>query len=176
MSCEQKRRLREMTPYRCAPHESKGAMSRRQSMQVVLALLASAVHASIVWGAINIDVARPRIALSFAYLRDALNTTPSVHTRMRCASNSIYLCCCELASARGVQVESIEHPNARLVRDGLAETKSSSVDRRVAHMLMRWSAQTTPILPGVSVNDACLATERIYAATLRTLSLRSSGG
>lgn len=112
---------------------------------------------------------RPRVAISAAYLRDARNTALSPHTRLRCAWESIYLCCCEVACARGVNIDAVAHPSEQLVSDSLTATTASLEDRRIAQSLTQWSLLMTPALPEVPMNSACLSAERIYAAATATL-------
>lgn len=117
-----------------------------------------------------IEAERPRLAVSAAYLRDAHNSNLSPHTRFRCLCESIYLTCCELASARGVSVQVVDHPSVQLVSDALTGTTASLEDQAVAQSLVQWSLLMTPSLPAVPMNNACLAAQHILSAAAAELS------
>ena len=118
-----------------------------------------------------IERARPRIAISGTYLRDAHDKSLSPHTRMRCAFEATYFCLSEVAEAHGVLVGRA-HPNGELVRVGLTELDASSEDCRTVELLAKWAAETTPTMPEVSVKDACKMAARIHQKTFSLFSAR----
>jgi hypothetical protein len=121
----------------------------------------------------RIEVERPRIAMSVAYLRDAHNKRLSNLTRYRCAFEAVYFCLCEVAEARGVEVQGRVHPNDELLRVGLTALGASSEDFRAVILLASWAAETHPTVPELSIKEACRLAERVYK---KAVSLLSSPG
>ena len=152
-------------------------MSRRDVMQLVLLLLIPAGCAGVGWllGRLirgrrpQIERERPRIATSAAYLRDAHDATLSAHTRVRCAFEAVYFCCCEIAESRGMHIDGLEHPNPEVVEAGLCALDVSTDDRFAAERLTKWTVGASPFLPELSVDDACRLAERICARTTSML-------
>ncbi|WP_322034190.1 hypothetical protein [Paraburkholderia sp. J76] len=116
-----------------------------------------------------IERARPRIAISGTYLRDAHDKSLSPHTRMRCAFEATYFCLSEVAEENGIVVGRA-HPNVELVRVGLSVLNASNEECRTVELLARWAAATTPSMPEVSVKDACKMAARIHDETVSRLS------
>jgi hypothetical protein len=112
---------------------------------------------------------RPRIALSAAYLRDAFCEQISPHTRMRCAFDASYLCCCELSEAKGIELNQYAHPSEHVMRVGLLDIGALSY-MAVLKNLAAWSAEVAPSMPGVSLSDACEIAARIQTKTISFLS------
>lgn len=115
------------------------------------------------------EVERPRIALSAACLRDAFCEQVSPHTRVRCAFDASYLCCCELSEAKGLKVNEYAHPNENLIRVGLLNIDALS-DMNALRALAAWSAEVAPSLPSVSLKDACRLAARIHSRTVSVFS------
>ncbi|MEX3943338.1 hypothetical protein AB4Y44_28070 [Paraburkholderia sp. BR10937] len=120
----------------------------------------------------RIEVEHPRIAMSAAYLRDAHNNRVSNLTRYRCAFEALYFCLCEVADARGVEMEGRAHPNDEILRVGLTALGASSEDSGNAEKLAKWAADTTPALPDISLRDACRLAVRMYDDTVKLLRSR----
>jgi hypothetical protein len=118
----------------------------------------------------RIEVERPRLAISCNYLRDAHNKSLSQHTRMRCAFEASYFCLCEVAAKASDGLPGISHPSAKVAETGMTALNSSDIDRQALTAMMAWSSSTSPSLPDISIEEACVAAERIHAATLNLLS------
>jgi hypothetical protein len=82
-----------------------------------------------------VERSRPRIANSLVYLRDAHDSGLSAHSRFRCAFESIYFCCCELAESHGIGLDGLTHPSADVVDAGLTALHASSLEREVVEQL-----------------------------------------
>ena len=115
---------------------------------------------------------RPRLANSAVYLRDAHDSGLSAHSRFRCAFESIYLCCCELAESRGIGLAALTHPSVDVVDAGLTALHASSLEREVAEQLSEWANSTSPFVPSVPMDDACRLAEQINTATISFFSRR----
>ncbi len=116
-----------------------------------------------------IESARPRIAASTAYLRDAHDTSLSAHTRVRCAFESVYFCLVEVAESGGVNVSALTHPSASIADGAMAAISAPAVDRKAVRGLVAWAASMSPAMPGTSPAEACLLAERTRAATISLL-------
>lgn len=109
---------------------------------------------------------RRRLANSAAYLRDAHDSGLSAHSRFRCVFESIYFCCCELAESHGIGLDGLTHPSADVVDAGLTALNASSLEREVVEQLSEWADNASPLLPSVSMGDACRLAEQINTATI----------
>jgi hypothetical protein len=83
----------------------------------------------------KVERKKPRIAGNTAYLRDAYNRNRSADTRIRCAFNSVYFCCAEVAEMHGHQLEAMCHPTHDVVRIGLAAVEGTEEQLRTAESL-----------------------------------------
>lgn len=113
-----------------------------------------------------IERSRPRIVISLEYLRDAHDSGLSAHSRLRCAFESIYFCCCELAESHGIDLDGLTHPSLDVVDAGLTALNASSLEREVVEQLTEWTDNASPFLPSVSVDDACRLAAQISTATI----------
>jgi hypothetical protein len=112
-----------------------------------------------------------RMAISRDYLRDAWRSELSPSTRLKCAWEAIYFCCCEVAAGQGRGVDGLEHPDARIVECLLRVISASSDERHHVDALFRWSSQPQALLPEpCSPEDACVLAESLYARTAALLS------
>ena len=118
----------------------------------------------------KIEIERPRIAFSSAYLRDAHNNRISTLTRSRCAFEAIYFCLCEVAETRGLAVNGQVHPSDELMCAGLAALGASAEDRKKVALLAKWAAETNPTLPEISIREACKLAVRVYRSSVTLLS------
>jgi hypothetical protein len=109
---------------------------------------------------------RPRLANSAVYLRDAHDSGLSAHSRFRCAFESIYFCCCELAESHGIGLDGLTHPSVGVVDAGLTALHASSLEREVVEQLTEWANNASPFVPPVSMDDACRLAEQINTATI----------
>lgn len=109
---------------------------------------------------------RPRLANSAVYLRDAHDSGLSAHSRFRCAFESIYFCFCELAESHGIGLDGLTHPSIDVVDAGLAALHASSLEREVVEQLTEWTNNASPLLPSVTMDDACRLAEQINTATI----------
>jgi hypothetical protein len=112
----------------------------------------------------------PRIAASTAYLRDAHNERVSIHTRMRCAFEAVYFCCCELAERQGQCIDEMRHPNSEVMQLGLSAMNASTSDDHAVKLLAIWNAEASPYLPSVPIEAACSLAERIHHIAASVLS------
>jgi hypothetical protein len=117
-----------------------------------------------------IERARPRLAISSAYLRDAHNDRVSNLTRYRCAFEAIYFCLSEVAETHGVVVEGKEHPSNELLCAGLAALGASAEDQKEVALLAKWAAATSVTLPGISIQEACKLAVRVNRNSVALLS------
>ena len=118
----------------------------------------------------RVEVDHPRLAYSTAYLRDAHNNRISTLTRSRCAYEAIYFCLCEVAETRGLAVNGLVHPSDELMCAGLAALGASDEDRKEVALLAKWSAETNPTLPEISIREACELAVRVYRRSVTLLS------
>jgi hypothetical protein len=117
----------------------------------------------------KIEKQRPRLAMSYEYLRDAHNAQLSPHTRVRCAFESVYFCLAEVAESGGVNVSVLTHPSASIADGAMAAISAPAVDRKAVRGLVAWAASMSPAMPGTSPAEACLLAERTRAATISLL-------
>ncbi|MFM0292137.1 hypothetical protein P0D68_03170 [Paraburkholderia sp. RL17-380-BIE-A] len=113
-----------------------------------------------------VESMRWRLVTSAAYLRDAHNSSLSPHTRFKCAFDAMYFCFCEIAGARGIDVEGMVHPNAEILGVGMSALITSSHDRLTVERLMEWAADSSPFLPQIPLDEACRLAARVNADTL----------
>lgn len=118
----------------------------------------------------KLDAHRACLAASSSYLRDAHKADLSPHTRMRCAFDSIYFGCLEVAGARGLDIDTMEHPSAEVLRAGVTLLCASSEDGTIAQLLADWAKEASPRLPSVSVDDACRLAAWVESRTASFLS------
>jgi hypothetical protein len=116
-----------------------------------------------------IEIARPRIAVSASYLRDAHNKSLSLHTRIRCAYESLYFCCCEIASEQGIDLCHIVHPSEQVMQSALSAIGASERDRLEVGALVGWANAISTSFPGITVTETCKLAGRIHASTVRFL-------
>lgn len=118
----------------------------------------------------KVERARPRIAISSAYLRDAHNDRVSKLTRYRCAFEAIYFCLFEVVETRSRVVDDLTHPSDELVRAGLAALGASAEDQKQVFLLAKWAAETNPTLPELSIKETCALAVRVYRRSVTLLS------
>jgi hypothetical protein len=117
-----------------------------------------------------------RMAVSRDYLRDAQRGALSSSTRLKCAWESIYFCCCEVAAGRGRGVDGLEHPDANVVEHPMRAISAPSNERLQVEALFRWSSQPQALLPEpCSREDACVLAESLHARTVAFLLSTESG-
>lgn len=112
---------------------------------------------------------RSRMGRSAAFLRDARATSVSKHTRLTCAFECIYLCCCEVAEARGMRLDGLDHPDIKLVEFGLSALGVHEAEKIAVQGLAQWRADASPFFPETSVDDACHLAERINRRAIAEL-------
>lgn len=118
-----------------------------------------------------------RLTVSQDYLRDARRGELSSSTRLKCAWESIYFCCCEVAAGRGTDLDGLEHPDANVVEHLLRAVSASSNERLRVEALLRWSSQPQALLPEpCSPKDACSLAETFHARAVDFLLSTDSGG
>jgi hypothetical protein len=141
----------------------------------IAALLASCALLGLLIGRLirgrrpRVEIERPRIAASTVFLRDAYNGAVSTHTRMRCAFDAVYLCCCELAEREGHRVNA-EYPNDAVMRASLSALNATQEELQTVELLAAWVVDASPSLPAVSIEAACKLAERIRQETISVLS------
>ncbi|SED79022.1 hypothetical protein SAMN02787142_3844 [Burkholderia sp. WP9] len=105
----------------------------------------------------------PRLAISRNYLRDARQMELSSSTRLRCAWESIYFCCCEVAALQGRQLDGLEHPEADIVDNALRAIALPEDEQRHVLEMFNWAVYQEPLLPGPSLTeDACDLAEEFH--------------
>jgi hypothetical protein len=117
-----------------------------------------------------IEVARPRIAISIAYCRDAHDKSLSPHRRVLCAFESVYFCFLEIAAESDVNLSEVTHPSADVVETGLTAMRASANDQQTVEVLVAWASNMSPLLPEVSLAEACSLAKRMHTATVSLLS------
>lgn len=138
-------------------------MIRRDVVYAVILAAISAGHARIgpllvrVIGSTgaSADLNRPRLAASEEYLRSGRVPEVSMHTRICCAFEAIYLCCCEMAASQGTPLEGLEHPSMNVIEIGLSAMGAPEAERLAVKKLAQWRINMSPLLPHLSVFDAC---------------------
>jgi hypothetical protein len=117
-----------------------------------------------------------RIAISHDYLRDARREELSSSTRLKCAWESIYFCCCEVTAGRARGVDGLNHPDIKVVEHLLQAISASEEERHRVGALFRWSSDPQQLLPGpCSPEDACALAESLHARTVAFLLSIESG-
>lgn len=119
----------------------------------------------------RIELERPRLAHSSAFLCDAQNTRVSSMTRFRCAFESIYFCLCEVAEVRGMVFEEQVHPSSDLIRDATTALSVRAEDVRTVSLLSTWAVESNPTLPDISIEEACRLAVRVHRQTVNFLSV-----
>jgi hypothetical protein len=97
----------------------------------------------------RIEIERPRIAISSALLRDARNEAVSLHTRTKCAYESIYFCCCEMADTHGLSAADTEHTSDEVIQAALSAMSASNDDCQAVKLLADWVMDARPSLPSL---------------------------
>ncbi len=116
------------------------------------------------------------MTLSRDYLRDARLGELSYSTRLKCAWESIYFCCCEVAARRGTDLDGLEHPDVKVVEHLLRAISVSSNERLQVEALFRWSTQPQALLPEpCSLEDTCVLAESLHARTVAFLLSTEAG-
>jgi hypothetical protein len=111
-----------------------------------------------------------RMAISRRYLNDARHKQLSSSTRLRCAWEAMYFCCCEFAVGIGRCIDGLEHPDEDVVKQLLRVLSMSSVERTLVEALFRWASYQQSIFPEpCSPEEACSLAERVYAQTVALL-------
>jgi hypothetical protein len=126
----------------------------------------------------SVDPGRnPRLVISRDYIRDARRIELSTSTRLRCAWESIYFCCCEVATVEGPLPNGREHPDRDIVENALWVFAASANQQRRVEAMFYWASYQQPVLPEpCSPEDACDLAETIHAQTVALLSSSMSGG
>jgi hypothetical protein len=88
-----------------------------------------------------------RMDVSLEYLSDARGGKLSTATRLKCAWEAIYFCCCEVAARRGASVDSLDHPDADVVEHLLRALSVSPDERRQVDALFRWTSNMQLLTP-----------------------------
>lgn len=114
----------------------------------------------------EIEHRRPRIAASAEFQHSALNDALSPHTRMRCVFESIYLSCFELAEARNLSLEWVEHPSMSIVNAAASIFDLTDADARRLRALTEWAASSSPRLPHLNLEDACALARDVAVHTI----------
>lgn len=110
----------------------------------------------------EIEHCRTRIVYGTDFLRCALNSALSPHTRLRCAFESAYLCCCEVAEASGLSFERVEHPSMVIVNAAAMMLDLTGADNVTLRTLIEWASSNSPFLPQLKPEDArVLATDMV---------------
>lgn len=111
-----------------------------------------------------------RIDISRGYLHDARSEELSSSTRLSCAWEAMYFCCCEFAAGRGGAVDGLEHPDASIVGQLLRALSLSAGESALVDALFRWSLCRHSLLPEpCSLEEACVVAEHVYSQTVALL-------
>ncbi|WP_353554939.1 hypothetical protein [Paraburkholderia terrae] len=112
-----------------------------------------------------------RMDVSREYLGDARRGGLSPATRLKCAWEAIYFCCCEVAERRGGSIDGLDHPAADVVEHLLQALSVSQDERRQVEALFRWTSnmQTLSLAP-CSPAEACDLAEALHLRTAAFLS------
>jgi hypothetical protein len=87
-----------------------------------------------------------RMDVSLEHLCDARRGKLSPATRLKCAWEAIYFCCCAVAARRG-GIDSVDHPDADVVEHLLRALPVSPDERRKVGALFRWTSNMQPLTP-----------------------------
>lgn len=108
-----------------------------------------------------------RIAISRSHLQDARSEELSSSTRLNCAWEAMYFCCCEFAACRGRGVDGLEHPDASVVEQLLRALSLSAGESALIDALFRWSLYRHSLLPEpCALEEACAVAEHVYRQTV----------
>lgn len=111
-----------------------------------------------------------RIAISRGYLQDARCEELSSSTRLNCAWEAMYFCCCEFAAGRGRGVDGLEHPDANVVGQLLRALSLSAGESALVEALFRWSSCRHLLFPEpCSLEEACAVAEHVHSQTVALL-------
>jgi hypothetical protein len=111
-----------------------------------------------------------RIAISRGYLHDARREELSSSTRLNCAWEAMYFCCCEFAAGRGCDVDGLEHPDANVVEQLLRVLSLSAGESALVEALFRWSSCRHLLFPEpCSLEEACAVAEQVLSRTVALL-------
>jgi hypothetical protein len=147
----------------------------KQLLVVLLVILGAAAIGFLIGRLIRgpkprVEIVRPRIGVSSAYLRDAHNSALSPHTRLRCAFEAIYYCCVELTEAGGAHRDTLEQFNKDVLRAGMLSTNATAEQLQTVELLASWMVDASPELPSVTIKDACRVATHVHSRTVRMLS------
>ncbi|OYD77400.1 UNVERIFIED_ORG: hypothetical protein BDU10_2501 [Burkholderia sp. CF145] len=111
-----------------------------------------------------------RIVISRGYLQDARCEELSSSTRLNCAWEAMYFCCCEFAAGRGRDVDGLEHPDASVVEQLLRVLSLSAGESALVEALFRWSSCRHALIPEpCSLEEACAVAEHVHSQTVALL-------
>ncbi|MGF7001447.1 hypothetical protein [Paraburkholderia phytofirmans] len=111
-----------------------------------------------------------RIDISRGYLHDARSEELSSSTRLSCAWEAMYFCCCEFAAGRGFGLDGLEHPDANVVGKLLRALSLSADESGLVEALFRWSSCRHSLLPEpCSIEEACAVAEHVLSQTVALL-------
>lgn len=112
-----------------------------------------------------------RMAASREYLRDAKHGELSPATRLKCAWESLYYCCCEVAERRGGSIDGLDHPDADVVEHLLVALSASADERLQVDAFFRWTSNMeTWTLAPCSPAEAYDLAEALHLRTAAFLS------
>jgi hypothetical protein len=112
-----------------------------------------------------------RLAVSREYLRDAKRAELSPASRLLCAWEAVYFCCCEVAVRRGASIDGLDHPDADVVEHLLRALFVSPDERLQVDALFRWNSNRQPLTPEpCSADEACDLAESLHLRTAAFLS------
>lgn len=112
-----------------------------------------------------------RMDVSREYLGDARRGELSPATRLKCAWEAIYFCCCEVAERRGVSIDGLDHPDADVVEHLLVALSVSADERLQVNALFRWTSNMeTWTLAPCSPAEAYDLAEALHLRTAAFLS------
>ncbi|MFA8324541.1 hypothetical protein ACEPT7_09215 [Burkholderia ubonensis] len=137
-------------------------------------LIASGVDCTLLRGMTSVQLSklehrRPRIATGAEFLFGTLNDGLSLHTRTRCAFESAYLCCCELAEVSGLSSERVEHPSMVIVTAAMPMLGLTETDGATLRTLTEWASSNSPFLPQLKPEGACMLARDVVVRTIQYL-------
>ena len=108
-----------------------------------------------------------RMSLSRECLHDARCENLSLSTRLVAAWEAIYLCCCEVVSVLGSDIDGFEHPSAVVVESYLRAVYVPPDERERVETMFQWALERHQLRPvPFSVEDACELAAFIKARTV----------
>jgi hypothetical protein len=111
-----------------------------------------------------------RKAISRDYLNDGRSEELSPSTRLKCAWEAMYFCCCEYSASNGSCIDSLEHPDANLVEQLLRALSLSPDERTLVESLFRWSSYLQLLFPEpCTPEEACSVAEHVHTQTAALL-------